>query len=162
VIRAAVCRVALAVLLLSVAGCAEPDPSPVGLATPPPKAEADRALDRFEIEQTVKTVDRAAACKEGPGGGGASDERIHKGLILTCPLIPGDRNVYFDLVDALKRDVSAIATIGGGSSELGELTDPKSTILDVRGSAYRGTLSIFGVDGAGVFTILVNLDLAIP
>lgn len=150
------------IALLVVAGCAGPDPSLHDPATSPPKAESDRALDRFDIERTVKSVDRARPCRVGGGGGTGSDDRLHRGLTLTCPLIPGDRNVYFDIVDALRRDISAIATIDGESSELGNLTDPKTNILDIRGSAYRGTLSIIGVDGFRTFVVFVNLDLATP
>ena len=148
--------------LLGLVGCAGPDPTPVGLATPAQKGESDRALDGFELEPTVQTVARAGMCKMGGGGGSGSDGRLHRGLTLTCPLIPGDRNVYFDLVEAFKRDVSAIATISGGSSDIGDITEPKTTVIDVRGSAYRGTLTVLGTDGAGEFTIFVNLDLAIP
>ena len=150
------------IALLVVAGCAGPDPSLVESATRPPKGEADRALDRFELEQSIQTVARARLCQQGPGGGSASDDRSHSGLLLSCPLIPGDRNVYFDLVEAFRRDLTAIATIGGESGETGDITEPKTKIFDVRGSAYRGTLSILGADGDGEFLIWVNLDLATP
>ena len=81
---------------------------------------------------------------------------------MTCPRLGDDRNIYFLIVDAIDAELQKIATTPGHASQLGEAQDPLSSVWDVRGNAYVGSMRALGVNGNGNLSVFVSLDLAVP
>jgi hypothetical protein len=152
----------------SVGACSILEPSPSSPSTPNPVArrpafgDADRALRQLDVSALTEPLDGGKACRRDDGGGSSSDDTFHREWIVTCPRLGDDRNIYFLIVDAIDAELRKVATTPGHASQLGDAQDPLSTLWDVRGNAYVGSMRALGVNGNGNLSVFVSLDLAVP
>ncbi len=166
--RSALLSVLVSVVAFSVGGCSILEPSPSSPSTPNPVAkrpalgDADRALRQLDVSALTESLDGGRACRRDDGGGSGSDDTFHREWIVTCPRVGNDRNIYFLIVDAIDGELQKIATTPGHASQLGEAQDPLSSLWDVRGNAYVGSIRALGVNGNGNLSVFVSLDLAVP
>ena len=161
-------RVLLGSLMLAVAAtigaCAAPAPTVVVAPAPVRSSlgDSDRALARFDAEVLLRGVKGGNGCQAEGGGGGGSDDNVHRDWLFTCPRPGADRTVYFLLSEAIEAELKRIATVPAQSKSIRDVPDPLSSVWQIRGEAYRGTVRALGVNGNGTLLIFVDLDLAAP
>lgn len=171
--RAVLRGVALGLLVPALAAAAgacsliTPTPQSVEpVANGPLFGDADRALTRFDPTELLKQVKGGQGCRAAGGGtdagGGSGPDTFHRAWVLTCPRIGDDRTIYFLLSDAIEGELQRIATVPGSSHEWGNVPDPLSTVWDIQGNAYLGSMRSLGVNGNGTLSIFLSLDLVAP
>ena len=139
-----------------------PVPTPAPVAQRPVLTDRDRGLARFDPAESIKGVAGGQACRVEGGGGGGDGETFHSESVVICPRAGDDRTIYFLLVDAIEADLRRIGTVPGRGQSLGVVPEPLSTVWDVRGDAYRGSVRALGVNGLGNISIFVSMDLVVP